>query len=71
MAYAYTDNYRRLGRESRTAVPTIRLTESGLASIASFYPTSSVDAESGLNSTHQVIESELDDVNTVSPAPTT
>jgi hypothetical protein len=70
-AYAYNDYYCRLGSQSRTSLPTIRLTESGLASIASFYPATSVDAESGLNSTRQVVESELDDANTVIPAPTT
>ena len=68
-AYAYTDYYRRSG--SQNTVPTIRLTESGLANIASFYPVTSVDVESGLNSTREVVESELHDMNTVSPAPTT
>jgi hypothetical protein len=55
----------------RTSVPTIRLTESGLASIASFYPSTSVGAEGGLSSTRQVVGSELDDDDTVIPPPTT
>lgn len=43
------------------------MTESGLASISSFYPISSADAESGLNSTRDVLELDSDNTETLRP----
>ena len=60
------ENYFRLGSQSRTAIPTIRMTESGLASNSNFYPVSSVDVESGFSSTRDV-ESDLDNPETRRP----
>ena len=58
-------NYCRLGSQSSTAIPTIRMTESGLANISNFYPVSSVDLESGLNSTREVVDANLDNTETL------
>ena len=43
------------------------MTESGLASISSFYPISSADAESGLNSTGDVLEADSNNTETLRP----
>ena len=45
------------------------MTEEGLASISNFYPESSVDVESGLNTTRNVVDHDLDNPET--PRPTT
>lgn len=67
LIYLWIANNCRSGSLSRTPIPTIRMTESGLASISSFYPISSADAESGLNSTRDVLELDSDNTETLRP----